>query len=314
MLMGVQSFYDETGAGMNILKHVGNTPLVKLKNSSPNPRVNIFAKLEMANPTGSLKDRIALYMIEQAEKRGELEEGMTIIEATSGNTGIALGMVAAVKGYKLKLFMLESKTIERRKLLKYWGADLVLTTKDDPDSHIKEASALAKAEPDNYFYINQNENPDNVWAHYHGTGQEVAEQMLPHGTIDYFLTGFGTGGCLMGVGKYFRDNGIEAKLVGVEPKTPKEGIDGLKNRYEEYQPPIYEREMLHETIDVEGPDAVAVTKSIAANEGLIAGISSGAQLWAAQQLALKMESGNIVVVFCDRGERYFSTDVFKFDV
>lgn len=299
---------------MNILDHIGNTPLVLLKNSSPNPDVNIYAKLEMCNPTGSLKDRIALYMIEQAEKRGELSEGMTIIEATSGNTGIALGMVAAVKGYKLKLFMLESKTIERRKLLKYWGADLVLTTKDDPDSHIKEASKLAQDEPDNYFYINQNENPDNVWAHYHGTGREIAMQMKEHGDIDYFLTGFGTGGCMMGVGNYFRDNDMDVKLIGVEPLTPKEGIDGLKNRDEEYQPPIYERGLLHKTTDVKGDDAIAVTKSIAANEGLIAGISSGAQLWAAQQLAKTIDRGNIVVVFCDRGERYFSTDVFKFDV
>lgn len=296
---------------MNILDFVGFTPLVKLQRSSPNPNVDIYAKLELSNPTGSLKDRIALYMIEQAEKRGDLRPGMTIIEATSGNTGIALGMVAAVKGYKLKLFMLESKTIERRKLLKYWGAELVLTTKDDPDSHIWGAKELAENEPDKYFYIDQNENEDNVMAHYHSTGAELVQQS--NGNIDAFVTGFGTGGCLMGVARHFRDKGLNTRIVAVEPATSKEGIDGLKNGEEAYQPPIYDRKLISETIRVKGPDAIAVTRSIATNEGLIAGISSGAQLWAAQQLAQRMESGNIVVVFCDRGERYFSTDVFNFD-
>jgi cysteine synthase len=299
---------------MNILQYVGNTPLVKLQNASPNPRVNIYAKLEMLNPTGSLKDRIALYMIEAAEKRGELRPGMTIIEATSGNTGIALGMVAAVKGYKLRLFMLESKTIERRKLLKFWGADLVLTTKDDPDSHIWTAKALAEKEPDKYFYINQNENDDNCMAHYHGTGREIAEQMKSVGPVDAIVTGFGTGGCIMGIGRWFREHGIPTRLIGVEPATSKEGIDGLKNRNEAYQPPIYDRSMLAETIDVKGPDAIATTQWIAVSQGLICGISSGAHLWAAQRLAEKMDSGNIVVLLCDRGERYFSTPVFNFEV
>ena len=146
----------------DILRQIGNTPLVRLQRMSPNPEVAIWAKLELANPSGSLKDRIALFMIEQAEKRGELEPGMTIVEATSGNTGIALGMVAAVKGYKLKLFMLENKTIERQKMLRYWGGELELTTKDDPDSHIFGAQELIARHPSSYFYINQNENPDNI--------------------------------------------------------------------------------------------------------------------------------------------------------
>ena len=296
---------------MNILDHIGNTPIVLLKNSSPNPNVNIYAKLELANPTGSLKDRIAMYMIEEAEKRGELKPGMTISEATSGNTGIALGMVAAVKGYDLKIFMLETKTIERRKLLQYWGADLCLTTGDDPDSHIKSAIALKEKEPEKYYYLNQNENPDNCMAHYHGTGKELFHQMRSVGNIDVFMTGFGTGGCLMGVSRFLRERGCDTKIVGVEPKTAKEGIDGLKNREEEYQPPIYDRKLIDETIDVSGPDAVAITKTISAKEGIIAGISSGANLWAAQEMAKRMDKGNIVILFCDRGERYFSTKVFQ---
>ncbi len=293
---------------MDILDHVGNTPLVKLKRSSPNPNVDIYAKLELCNPSGSLKDRIARYMIEEAEKRGELKPGMAIVEATSGNTGIALGMVAAVKGYHLRLYMLESKTIERRKLLRFWGADLQLTTKDDPDSHIWGAQAAARDEPDKYFYINQNENPDNAWAHYHGTGKEVAEEL--DGKLDVFVTGYGTGGCLTGVGRYFKDSGLDVEMLAVEPATSQEGLDGLKSSKETYQPPVYDRSLISNTATVIRADAVAATRSIAKNEGLIAGLSSGAQLWAAQQRAKQMDKGAIVVVFCDRGERYFSTEVF----
>jgi len=161
----------------DLLATIGNTPLIELRRSSPKSHVKIWAKLELANPSGSLKDRIALHMIEAAEARGELEPGMTIVEATSGNTGIALGLVAAVKGYRLKLFMLENKTIERRKMLRYWGADLVLTTQDDPDSHIFGAQELIAEEPDSYFYINQNENRDNILAHSLGTGAEILSQL-----------------------------------------------------------------------------------------------------------------------------------------
>ncbi len=295
-----------------ILSQVGNTPLVRLQRSSPNPKVEIWAKLELANPTGSLKDRIALYMIEEAEKRGDLRPGMTIIEATSGNTGIALGMVAAVKGYKLKLFMLENKTIERRKMLRFWGADLILTTKDDPDSHIYAAKELIAAEPDKYFYIDQNENEDNVWAHYYGTGREIAEQL--DGNIDGFLAGYGTGGCLMGVAKYFKDHGIGARIYAVEPgDNPRAKIDGLKHSSEAYQPPIYDRSLLDETLGAPEEEAYRITKEIATREGMIAGISSGAVLAAAQEIAARIESGNLVVIFGDRGERYFSTRMFDLE-
>ena len=298
---------------MDILSQVGNTPLVRLKRSSPNPNVDIWAKLELANPTGSLKDRIAHYMIERAEERGELRPGMTIIEATSGNTGIALGMVAAVKGYKLKLFMLENKTIERRRMLRFWGADLILTTKDDPDSHIYAAKELIAAEPDRYFYIDQNENEDNVHSHYHGTGREIAEQL--DGKVDAFVAGYGTGGCLMGVAKWMRDHGIDTRVVAVEPgDNPRAKIDGLKHSSEAYQPPIYDRSLLDETIGAPEDEAYRLTREIATKEGIIAGISSGAALWAAQRVAERMESGNVVTIFGDRGERYFSTRLFEFDV
>ncbi len=293
----------------SVLDHIGDTPLVRLGRLSPSPEVAIWAKLELANPSGSLKDRIALHMIEQAEQRGELKPGMTIVEATSGNTGIALGMVAAVKGYRLKLFMLESKTIERRKLLRYWGADLELTTKDDPDSHIFGAQALIAAEPDRYFYINQNENPDNVLTHYRTLAPEIDRAL--DGKVDAFVAGYGTGGTLMGAGRYFREHGRATRIVAVEPGgEPRAKIDGLKHSSETYQPLIYDRAGIDETIEVAEDDAYRATREIASSEGILAGLSSGASLWAAQQVAARMESGNVVVVFGDRGERYFSTRLF----
>jgi len=296
----------------DLLALIGNTPLIRLRRSSPNLSVQIWAKLELSNPSGSLKDRIALFMIEEAERRGELRPGMTIIEATSGNTGIALGMVAAVKGYKLKLFMLENKTIERRKMLRYWGADLVLTSKEDPDSHIWGAQAQIAEDPESFFYINQNENPDNVTAHSLGTAGETARQL--DGKIDDFVAGFGTGGTLMGAAQYFQDQGIGARIVAVEPGgEPRAKIDGLKHSSEAYQPPIYDRQFLDRTIEVPEDAAYETTLQIARREGVIAGLSSGACLWAAQQMAAEMDSGNIVVLFGDRGERYFSTRLFDFD-
>ena len=292
-----------------ILSQIGNTPLVRLERMSPKPEVAIWAKLELCNPSGSLKDRIALYMIEEAERRGELEPGMTIVEATSGNTGIALGMVAAVKGYKLKLFMLENKTLERRKLLRYWGADLVLTTKEDPDSHIFGAQELVAREPESYFYINQNENEDNVLTHYSTLAPEVARELGGH--VDAFVAGYGTGGTLSGVRRYMREHGIPCQMIAVEPGgEPRAKIDGLKHSSEAYQPPIYDREGIDETIEVPEDEAYRVTREIAEKEGILAGLSSGASCWAAQRVAERMDSGNVVVVFGDRGERYFSTRLF----
>jgi len=293
----------------SLLGQIGNTPLVRLERSSPRPGVTIWAKLELANPSGSLKDRIALHMIERAEERGELKPGMTIVEATSGNTGIALGMVAAVKGYKLKLFMLENKTIERRKMLRFWGADLILTTQDDPDSHVYGAKELVASKPGEFFYINQNENEDNVRAHMLGTGPEIVEEL--DGKIDAFVAGYGTGGMLMGIARSFEKRGVAASIVAVEPGgEPRAKIDGLKHSSESYQPLIYNRSLISRTIEAPEDEAYATTREIATREGIIAGLSSGASLWAAQQLAAEMDEGNIVVILGDRGERYFSTRLF----
>ena len=293
----------------NMLDLIGNTPLVRLDRINPNPKVNIFAKLESYNPSGSLKDRIALYMIESAEKKGLLDPKKTIIEATSGNTGIALGMVCAVKGYKCKLFMLESKSLERRFLLRYWGAELVLTTKDDADSHIYAAKKLIKDEPDKYFYIDQNENEDNVKAHYNGTGREIIKDL--DGKVDAFIAGFGTGGVLMGVGAALKEAKSNARIIAVEPSKAISKIDGLKFSGEGYIPTIFHSDKIDETARVSDEDAIETGKKLSKLEGIMGGISSGATVWAAIQTAKKMNSGNIVVIIGDRGERYFSTPLFE---
>lgn len=292
-----------------MLDLIGNTPLVRLDRINPNPKVNIFAKLESYNPSGSLKDRIALYMIESAEKKGLLDPKKTIIEATSGNTGIALGMVCAVKGYKCKLFMLESKSLERRFLLRYWGAELVLTTKDDADSHIYAAKKLIKNEPDKYFYIDQNENEDNVKAHYNGTGREIIKDL--DGKVDAFIAGFGTGGVLMGVGAALKEAKSNARIIAVEPSKAISKIDGLKYSGEGYIPTIFHSDKIDETARVSDEDAIETGKKLSKLEGIMGGISSGATVWAAIQTAKKMNSGNIVVIIGDRGERYFSTPLFE---
>jgi cysteine synthase len=205
--------------------------------------------------------------------------------------------------------MLENKTVERRKMLRYWGADLVLTTRRDPDSHIFGAQALIAERPDEFFYINQNENRDNIAAHAAGTSAEIATQL--DGAVDAFVAGFGTGGTLMGAAGYFRDRGIDTRIVAVEPGgEPRAKIDGLKHSSEAYQPLIYDRQFIDETIEVPEDEAYESTRGIARREGVIAGLSSGAALWAAQRLAERMERGNIVVIFGDRGERYFSTRLF----
>jgi cysteine synthase len=287
----------------SILDRVGNTPLVRLDRMNPNPKVNLYAKMECDNPTGSLKDRIALYMIEAAEKRGELDPNKTIIEATSGNTGISLGMVSAVKGYKCKLFMLESKSMERRFMLRYWGSELVLTSKDDADSHIYAAKELIKKHPDKYYYIDQNENEDNVLAHYHGTGKEIVRDL--DNKVDIFVAGFGTGGMLMGVSQALKESKSGCRIVSIEPEKAISRIDGLK-----YMPTIYHEDYIDEIIRVTDESSILTAREISKKEGIIAGISSGAVLWAGIEIAKKMKKGNIVVIFGDRGERYFSTPLF----
>lgn len=291
----------------NILETIGNTPLVKIEKINPNPRVNIFAKLEGFNPTGSVKDRIALAMVEKAERDSVLTKRKIIIEPTSGNTGIGLAMVGTVKGYKVKIVMPESMGMERRKILKVFGAKLILVKKEEwRDAAIKFTKELAKKDK-NLLLLNQYENEANVMAHYETTGKEILEQMK-NKKIDVFVAGIGTGGTIMGVGRRLREKYPNVEIIGVEPRVETK-IEGLRST-EEYLPPILNFKEIDQRVIVADEDAFLTTKEIIKKEGIFVGISSGAAFYVAIQKAKEMISGNIVVIFPDRGEKYLSTKLF----
>lgn len=287
-----------------VIEHIGNTPLVRLHSFST-PEVSVFAKLEMANPTGSLKDRIALAMIQRAEAGGSLAKDKTIIEASSGNTGISLCMVGSMLGYKVRIFMPESKSIERRIMMRMWGGEVVLTSRDNPNSHIEAAAELAEHDPDRFYYINQNGNEINPLAHAEGTGAEILRQH--GGNIDYFVMGFGTGGTLMGVSRKFKERGCNARIVSVQPATAISKIEGLLKLGAGFTPGIYDPALIDEHMDIDDHEAIEAARQIALREGFFAGISSGANLAAAMKCASRLSHGTVVTVLCDRGERYLST-------
>lgn len=294
---------------MNLLSAIGNTPLVELTNLNGKSKVRIFGKLEGSNPGGSVKDRPAYYMIKKAEESGELIREKTILEPTSGNTGIALAMIGAAKGYKVKLCMPECVSLERRSIIEAFGAEVVLTPAEETtDGAIRKAHQLIAEEPGKYYMPNQFENENNVLAHYETTGPEVYSQTK--GEIDVFVAGMGTGGTLMGVGKYLKERKPQIKIVGVEP-TVGNKIQGLKNMQESIVPKIYHSEKLDEKITVEDDPAYEVTRLLATKEGIFVGMSSGAAVVGALRIAKKMDSGIIVVILPDRGDRYLSTNLFR---
>jgi len=295
---------------MSILSAIGNTPLVELTNlNRKGPRVRILGKLEGANPGGSVKDRPAYFMIKRAEESGQLTKGKIILEPTSGNTGIALAMIGAAKGYRVKLCMPECVSTERQHILQALGAEVVLTpAKEGTDGAIREAHKLLDAEPQKYYMPNQFENPSNVLAHYETTGPEVFSQTK--GQIDVFVAGMGTTGTLMGVYKYLKEKKPQVKVVGIEPPAG-HTIQGLKNMTESIVPKIYDRQMLDEKITVEDGEAFETTRLLAAREGIFVGMSSGAAVAGALRVAEKMASGVIVVILPDRGDRYLSTTLFR---
>jgi len=294
---------------MSILFAIGNTPLVELTNINKNSAVRIFGKLEGCNPGGSVKDRPAYYMIKKAEASGELTSEKTIIEPTSGNTGIALAMIGATKGYPVKLFMPESVSTERRSILEAFGADVVLTpAKEGTDGAIRKAHQILNEGKDKYYMPNQFENQNNVLAHYQTTGPEIFSQT--QGEIDVFVAGMGTTGTLMGVGQYLKERKPTVKIVGIEP-TKGHAIQGLKNMTEAIVPQIYNPQQLDEKIIVSDDEAFETTRLLATTEGIFAGMSSGAAVAGALRIAKRMSSGIIVVILSDRGERYLSTTLFK---
>jgi len=294
---------------MNILNAIGNTPLVELLNINPNPKVKIFCKLEGCNPGGSVKDRPALYMIAKAEERGELTKDKIILEPTSGNTGIAIAMIGAAKGYRVELCMPECVSIERRLILQGLGSEVFLTpAKENVDGAVKKAHMLLEQNPDKYFMPNQYENPANVLAHFETTGPEIFRQTK--GDIDYFVAGIGTGGTLMGTGKYLKSKKPEVKIVGVEP-VQGHTIQGLKNMTESMIPGIYNESFLDEKHMVTDGEAFETTRLLAQKEGIFAGTSSGAALAIALKIASRIDQGTIVVLLPDRGDRYLSTMQFR---
>ncbi|MBM4024271.1 MAG: cysteine synthase family protein [Planctomycetes bacterium] len=295
---------------MSIISAIGNTPLVELTHlNSKRPGVRLFGKLEGANPGGSIKDRPAYYMIEKAEQSGALVPGKTILEATSGNTGIAVAMIGAAKGYRVKLCMPECVSTERQQILRALGAEVVLTpAREATDGSIRRAHQLLESEPDTYYMPNQFENESNILAHYETTGPEVFAQT--NGRIDVFVAGMGTTGTLMGVKRYFREKKPQTKVVGVEPGVC-HTIQGLKNMSESIVPGIYDPNLLDEKVTVEDGEAFETTRLLAAREGIFVGMSSGAAVAGALQVARRMSEGTIVVILPDRGDRYLSTTLFR---
>ncbi|MCL1927108.1 MAG: cysteine synthase family protein [Syntrophorhabdaceae bacterium] len=299
----------EKTSSMDLRDVVGNTPLIELRSVSPNPRVRILAKPEGGNPGGSVKDRPALYMISNAETRGELTREKTILEPTSGNTGIAIAMLGAARGYRVKLVMPACVSMERRAVLSAFGAELVLSpAQQGTDGAIRMARKILEEAPDNYYMPNQYANPDNPLAHYETTGPEVLRQT--GGEIDCFVAGMGTGGTLMGVGRYMRENAPETKIIGVEPCLG-HCIQGLKNMKEAIVPPIYKEEILDHKIVAQDEPAFLTARKLALEEGLFVGMSSGAAVYGAIEAARDMNCGTIVVLLPDRGDRYLSTSLFR---
>jgi cysteinyl-tRNA synthetase len=292
----------------SILNTIGNTPLVEIKKLNPNPKVRVLAKLEYFNPGGSTKDRPALYMIKAAEKSGELNPDKTVLEATSGNTGIGLALVCAIKGYRLLLVMSESVSTERQKILKARGAEILLTPGHlGTDGAIEEAYRLSRENPGRFFMADQFNNEANWKSHYHGTAEEIWQQS--GADINTFVACLGTSGTLMGVSRKLKQLNPAVQIVGVEPYLGHK-IQGLKNMKEAYCPGIFEKQRLDNKINIDDEEAFEMARSLARTEGLLVGMSSGAAMAVALKEAQQMNAGTVVVVLPDGGERYLSTSLF----
>ncbi len=292
----------------NILETIGNTPLIRITKLNPNPEVVIFAKIEGVNPGGSIKDRIALKMIEQAESEGVLSKGKVIIEATSGNTGIALAMIGAVRGYQVEIVMSEAVSVERRKMIEAFGAKITLT---DPakgtDGAIIKVKELVAKHPGKYWTPDQFTNRYNRIAHYETTAKEIWRDT--EGDIDYFVGAIGTSGTLMGVGTFLKKMKPSVHIVSAEPVRG-HYIQGLKNMEEAIVPAIYDRALLDDIIKIDTEEAFETSRRIIREEGIFVGMSSGAAMLAALKLAGMIKRGVIVTIFPDRGEKYLSTALF----
>ena len=285
---------------------VGNTPLVKLQRMAGNTSNTILLKLEGNNPAGSVKDRPAYSMITRAEARGDIKPGDTLIEATSGNIGIALAMVAAMRGYKMILVMPENQSVERRQSMKAYGAELVLTPKDGSMELARDVATKLQAEGEG-IVLDQFGNMDNPLAHYEGTGPEIWRDTA--GKVTHFVSSMGTTGTIMGVSRYLKEQNPHIKIIGVQPEEGSQ-IPGIRKWPVEYLPKIYDANRVDELRYVSQKDAENTTRKLATQEGVFAGISSGGALYSALQLSKEVENAVIVTIVCDRGDRYLSTGVF----
>ena len=285
---------------------VGDTPLVRLQRMLPDSTNTILLKLEGNNPAGSVKDRPALSMIRHAQARGEIASGDTLIEATSGNTGIALAMAAATMGYRMVLIMPEHMSVERRAVMKAYGAEIILTSKEGSMEAAIDLAREMEARGEGRV-LNQFANPDNPRAHYEGTGPEIWRDT--GGRITHFVSSMGTTGTIMGTSRFLKEQNSEIQIVGVQP-TDGSSIPGIRRWPEAYLPKIYDPVRVDRIIDVTQQEAEDTTRALAAQEGIFAGVSSGGALSAALRLAQEVEHAVIVSIVCDRGDRYLSTGVF----
>lgn len=283
--------------------------MVRINRLCPNHQVNIYAKLEGCNPTGSIKDRIALRMIERAEREGVLRKGLTIIEPSSGNTGIGLAMVGIVKGYPVEIVMSSAVSVERRKILRSYGVKVILTPAEEgTDGAIRMAKRMVEESPDKYFMPYQFANTANYLAHFERTAIEIWQQT--EGKIDYLVCAIGTSGTIMGVSRFLRAMKPDIKVVCAHP-IKGHYIQGLKNMNEAIIPEIYTPSLIDIQEMIESEEAIEMARQIICQEGIFAGMSSGAAMIAALRTARKLEKGNIVVVFPDRAEKYLSTKMFE---
>jgi len=293
----------------NILDAIGNTPLVRINHMNSNPAVQIFAKLEGFNPTGSIKDRIALKMIEQAEQEGTLTKDKIIIEPTSGNTGIGLAMIGAVKGYRVQIVMSSAVSVERQKMIKAFGGEIILTDAEHgTDGAIIKTGELIRENPDAYFNPNQFSNEYNKLAHYSTTAQEIWDQT--GGQVTHMVSALGTSGTIMGVGMKLKALNPAIKIIEAHP-VKGHYIQGLKNMEEAIVPELYDISQIDESIMIESEEAYETARRIVVEEGIFVGMSSGAAMLAASRVSETLDSGLVVVIFPDRGEKYLSTNLFN---
>ena len=293
----------------NILGTIGNTPMVRINRLNPNPGVNIYAKLEGFNPTGSIKDRIAVKMIEDAENDGRLKLGQTIIEPTSGNTGIGLAVIGVIKGYPVEIVMSSAVSVERRQIIRSYGATVTLTPAEEgTDGAIRLARRKVEENPGKYFMPDQFRNAANYLAHYQSTALEIWQQT--GGRIDYLVCALGTSGTIMGLSRFLKVMKPGIKVVCAHP-TKGHYIQGLKNMEEAIVPDIYDPSQIDIQEMVGSEEAIAMARRIIAEEGIFAGMSSGAAMLAAARTAMSIDKGNIVVIFPDRAEKYLSTSMFS---